>query len=294
VARVLEPLKPLVALIGQAEDPVATAQRLADTADCTTGPALVALLVGAVTDKRLAEGVLRHAGVIGDGASLLPEAAVRLAQAQALVEALHENQCDLVMTIPPFLRAALADLVRERPAVPRPRETAGTLVALAREARERLVIAAPFLHRDMVESLAPHVSRVLAAGGEAVVITRALAPVTGKPSQANRDAVAVLRRAAGRHEERLLVRSWEQQGLGVHCKVVLADQACAYLGSANMTPQGAHAQAEIGVMLRGPQVRMLSLWLDQVGAVLADRVSAISGQRAFTVGASGGAPPGRP
>jgi phosphatidylserine/phosphatidylglycerophosphate/cardiolipin synthase-like enzyme len=270
MARVLESLKPLLALIGQADDAVGAAQSLSDAAERETGNGLVQQLAALVTDKKLAAGVLQHAGVIDSSGQLTEQAAIRLAQVLALAEALHENQCDLVVTVPTFLRPALATMVRESPAISRPLETAATMVSVAREARERLVIAAPFLHPNLVETLLPHVKRLVGARGKVLVLTRAIGPAAAGRSKANHDSVVLLRTAASRAPDRLAVRSWEENGLGIHCKVVLADQASAYLGSANLTVHGAQAQAEIGVLLRGPQLKTLAAWLDQISSVLTD------------------------
>lgn len=279
MARVLESLKPLLALIGQADDAVGAAQKLSAAAEGGTGIALVRQLAALVTDKNLAAGVLQHAGVINGSGELTAQAAIRLAQTLALAEALHENQCDLVVTVPDFLRSALATMVRESPAISRPLETAATMMSVARQAQERLVIAAPFLHPKLVETLLPHVKRLIGAKGKVLVLTRAIGPAIGR-SQANHDSVTLLRAAAGRAPSRLSVRSWEESGLGIHCKVVLADHAVAYLGSANLTVHGANSQAEIGVLLRGPQLKILTAWLDQISSVLTECCQPETAQRA--------------
>ncbi|MFI8927678.1 phospholipase D-like domain-containing protein [Streptomyces sp. NPDC053474] len=271
MAGVLESLKPLVTLLGQAENPADVCRQLSSAADTEPGHVLIKRLAASVVDKPLASGVLCHAGVVDESSRLLPTAVVRLAQAEALVEALCENQCDLVVTVPAFLRSALSELVSERPAVHRPRETSETLVGLAREAKKRLVIAAPFLHRDLMGSLLPHVRRLLASGGDVLLITRALTSPGGRQSRANLEAVQVLTKGTMRHRERLTIRSWEEPTLGIHCKVMIADGRVAYLGSANMTVHGTSAHAEVGVLLKGPQVSVLSLWLDQISGVLEER-----------------------
>ena len=84
-------------------------------------------------------------------------------------------------------------------------------------------------------------------------------------------AVTLLRDAAARADGTLAVYSWEESGLGVHFKIVLADLALAYLGSANLTPGGIAAHAEAGVLLRGEGIDGLAGWPDVVCAELVRR-----------------------
>ncbi|MGV9812185.1 phospholipase D-like domain-containing protein [Streptomyces cellulosae] len=81
----------------------------------------------------------------------------------------------------------------------------------------------------------------------------------------------MLREAAGVASGRLKVCPWDESGLGVHFKVVLADDQLAYVGSANLTPGGTEAHAEAGVLLRGKQVKSLSRWLRAVADELTRR-----------------------
>ncbi len=199
------------------------------------------------------------------------EAAVRLAQAAVLTEAAADSGWELVLTVPGFLRTALDTLVAEQGAGARPRETTTTLRQVAAAARSRLVIAAPYLHTEFVRLLATDVERLLAAGGEVVVVTRALALTAPERSSANVEAVTLLRQAADRAGGRLTVRSWEEGGLGIHFKVLLADDELAYIGSANLTPGGTLAHAEAGVLLHGHGVAVLRRWLDVVCDELARR-----------------------
>ena len=129
-----------------------------------------------------------------------------------------------------------------------------------------LQIAAPYLHSGFVGLLAPQVERVLDAGGQVQLVTRALSLRAPDRSSANVDAVTLLRNAADGKPGRLLVASWEETGLGIHFKVVLAHREdgtqTAYIGSSNLTPGGTLAHAEAGVIANGPQVEALSKWLD--------------------------------
>jgi hypothetical protein len=116
---------------------------------------------------------------------------------------------------------------------------------------------------------------VLSRGGNVQVLTRAVTFAGPGRSTANADAVALLRSAATGKPGRLTVASWEESGLGLHLKVVLAyrDHAgpVAYIGSSNPTPGGTLAHAEVGVLAHGPQVELLSRWLDRTADELERR-----------------------
>ncbi|WP_407698288.1 phospholipase D-like domain-containing protein [Streptomyces marianii] len=59
--------------------------------------------------------------------------------------------------------------------------------------------------------------------------------------------------------------------VGIHFKVVLADDQLAYIGSANLTPGGTRVHAEAGMLLRGSRVKALSRWLHVVADELTRR-----------------------
>ncbi|GLY54989.1 phospholipase D-like domain-containing protein [Lentzea sp. NBRC 102530] len=271
MASVLEPLKPVVALIRQAPEPMALAARLLDLAESgSTGAELATVLSTSVTDGNLVRSALIHADILDMAGNRTPCATVRLAQAQVLTEA-AEDSWELVLTVPGFLRRTLADLVAVNGDRSRPRETQATLVEVAATARNNLMIAASYLHADFVTTLANPLQRVLQTGGAVTVITRALSLTAPERSSANVEAIALLRQVAERAGRAITVRSWEESGLGVHFKVVIADHRLAYLGSANLTPGGTAAHAEAGVLLRGPRVAGLSRWLTAVADELARR-----------------------
>jgi phosphatidylserine/phosphatidylglycerophosphate/cardiolipin synthase-like enzyme len=157
----------------------------------------------------------------------------------------------------------------------RPLETTTAIRETAASAGPRLQIAAPYMHTGFVRLLAPQVERVLDAGGQVQLVTRALSLRTADRSSANVDAVTLLRNAADGKRGTLLVASWEETGLGIHFKVVLAHRAdgrqTAYIGSSNLTPSGTLAHAEAGVIANGPQVEALSKWLDLIVSELMRR-----------------------
>ncbi|MEU4607425.1 phospholipase D-like domain-containing protein [Kribbella sp. NPDC023972] len=272
MATVLDAVRPLAGLLAQAADPYGAVGELTrQVAAGADGASLTQSLADVVRDKALAGPTLTFAGVLDDQGRVSPAAGVRLGQAQLLVEVEEDSGWQLVLTVPSFLRQPLAALVASHGDGARPRETGQVLAEVAASARRRLVVAAPYLHTGFVAVLVPTVERLLTDGGEVLVVTRALSLRAPQQSSANVDAVGLLRAAGVRSGRGVTVRSWEDSGLGIHFKVLLADDERAYLGSANFTPGGAGGHAEVGVLLRGQQVTHLARWVDTVANSLAER-----------------------
>ncbi|MEU0487261.1 phospholipase D-like domain-containing protein [Streptosporangium sp. NPDC006013] len=272
MARILEPLRPLVALYHQAQKSVDIAAAATNFAAAAgTGDGIVELIGSAVTDRRLVSPVLIHAGVLDQKGQVTHTAPLLLAQAHAMTVMAVEESWDLVLTVPAFFKTTLGLMTRDHGGPGLPLDTGTTIRAVAEQARSRLVIAAPYLHASFIEVLAPYVKALLKSGGSTLVITRGLACASPSRSDFNIDAVAVLRKAAGTASERLSVRSWDESGLGIHFKVVMADSNIAYIGSANLTPGGTSAHAEAGVLLRGTKVSDLARWLEAVAQQLTPR-----------------------
>ncbi|MGY2121326.1 phospholipase D-like domain-containing protein [Nocardia gipuzkoensis] len=270
MAGVLESLRPLEALMSQADDPLALSADLARlAASGAEAEVIVATLTAAVTDVRLVEPVLRYADVLDDRGIKTASAAVRLAQVQVLIEMVAADHWELVLTIPEFLRETLDRVVERHGPNARPRSTLTAIAEIASSARRSIVIAAPFLHAGFVETLRVSVSRVLAGGGQVTVITRALRSKGLSP--ANIAAVSALRTLGVDKPGMLRVCSWDEPSLGVHFKVAIADDERAYLGSANLTPGGMREHAEAGVYLRGRRVFELGRWLAAVADELERR-----------------------
>jgi hypothetical protein len=268
VAALLDRVRPLAALLRQAHDPAELADELVNVAAAAdgNGSAVESLLSGAVTDRFLVRQTLVRCGVLTNSGRLEPLGVVRLGQAAAILELETESGFRLVLTVPGFLRPSLEQFVNERGDAARPLETITAIREAAASAGPQLQIAAPYLHTGFVRLLAPQVERVLNAGGRVQLVTRALSLKAQDRSSANLDAVTLLRHAANGNPGRLLVASWEETGLGIHFKVVLAHREngtrVAYIGSSNLTPGGTLAHAEAGVLAEGPQVDALSRWLD--------------------------------
>ena len=181
-----------------------------------------------------------------------------------------------MFTVPAFLAKAFDTFTSTTPGV-RAERTAAVVSAVAAGARSSLTIAAPYLATVAVDALIPSARRVLDAGGTVKVITRALSPRSPEPAKANITVVGALREAAAGRPGRLRVSSWEEDGLGVHLKAIVADDADAYLGSANLTGPGQLGHAEAGVRLPPQLALPLARWL----GMLADALDARRGVAAY-------------
>jgi phosphatidylserine/phosphatidylglycerophosphate/cardiolipin synthase-like enzyme len=271
VDSVLVTINPLVDLLSRAEHPHTFADELLSAAR-TGGPDIAALWQTCdrhARDPELVGPVLAAAGVLDRPSrhgQLADGAAVRIGQAQAVLADRLDDQWELVLTVPGFLRDRLKTLDG-----PRPRETSSVITDVAASARDRLVIAAPYLHTGFIQYLVEPVRTLLHRGGQVVVITRALSLRAPAASSANLEAVEQIRQASSEHSSQLRVCSWEERGLGIHFKAVVADGERAYLGSSNLTPGGAAGHAEGGVRLRSSRVATLDSWLMAVADELEQR-----------------------
>jgi hypothetical protein len=274
VAAVLAAIAPLADLLLQAEDPVHLAGTiLADIEACSVdGHALIDLVSADVRDEGLVLPCLALAGIVNpDTRAINSDALIPAAQLMTVVEMrTNADHWQLALTVPPFVRSSFTHMAADLPAVIRPIETLPAIQAVAQSARGRLILAAPYLHPTFMATFVPHVARIAAVGGTVLLLTRALSTLSEEQSRANVEALQKLREGVSNREV-LVVRSWEEVGLGLHLKAVVADDHMAYIGSANLTMTGASAQAEAGVLLSGPSVRVLARWLDAVSRALGDR-----------------------
>lgn len=276
-------VRPLVDLLGRADEPALFAAQLLEAAVGARGGSPTGggrevwkVCEAHAHDVELVAPVLACAQVTvapAAGAALTDVAALRIAQAQAVLADRRDDAWQLVLTVPGFLRQRLDALAGGGP---RPRETSTVLPEVAASATKRLVIAAPYLHTAFIQYLVEPVRRLLSDGGDVVVLTRALSLRAPQTSSANVEAVEQLRAAAepaatGAAAGNMRVCSWEERGLGLHFKAVVADGRRAYLGSSNLTPGGTAGHAEGGVLLDSSRVQLLESWLLAVADELDER-----------------------
>ena len=135
------------------------------------------------------------------------------------------------------------------------RTTLGILTQLFAHAKERVVVAAPFLQQGAGLSSGPlktTLDATLRRGVDVNVAStrRSLETLTSLPSEWRAYPGSLrLFRAEGEDEDR--------RRLGSHAKFCISDQDSAYIGSANLTGPGLDGNLEIGVMVRGEVAQQL-------------------------------------
>lgn len=256
----LEALEPLVELVEARDDPSAAfdaAMRAVEAGDAGA-------LRRALDDERFAGAALRYGGVLDDGGRLTGIARDQILRAQTLVAVRSSStSVDLwegVMTVPPYLKNAVGpgDV----------RETAAVLRDLISKAQASIVMASPFLDKGF-HALMPEIAGFMGRGGRFLLLTSSLleSPHNAGVVRELRDGFAV--EHAG--PDCLEVVSWEEEGLGLHTKALVADSGRAYVGSANFTWYGMGQQAELGVLLEGPRVAGLERLLRSLATVIKER-----------------------
>lgn len=254
MAGLLESLEPLLELLLKRSDPLETVRSLLSCADRGD----VDGMHQALGASPLASTALRYARAVELTGSIGPAARDQLLRAEVLVaerigprDVWHE-----VLTVPPYLRRALPE--------GQVSETLPTLVELVATAKRRIVLASPFLDSGFAH-IAPLLRRFVHAGGSLLVITRELA----KPHSHNATVIRDLRTSCV--SGTLQVASWEEEGLGLHLKALVADSHRAYVGSANFTWGGIGQHAELGLRIEGPSVRNIEQLLEVLAGELRSR-----------------------
>lgn len=243
---ILAYLLPLASLIEAVSEPRQVTEQLLDAARRGGRPSLSSLF----PDSDLARSCLEEARVLEPDGHFSHEAVDRLLELRVLLTIRSEERDDWepVLTLPPFLRPMFDDeRVLETPAV---------LRQLILDATDSLIIASPFLDAGF-RPLISGITRLLEDGGRCLLLTRGL--LDPGPSGRNRSPIKDLRaRISGDESDRLRIVSWEGSGLGIHMKVLVVDEARAYVGSANLTYGGLGDHAEVGVLVSGPSVGNLA------------------------------------
>jgi phosphatidylserine/phosphatidylglycerophosphate/cardiolipin synthase-like enzyme len=259
----LDTLTPLASLLSRTASPSLACAALATALDsgqpAQLDEALRHCLGSDAAAARAALDAARIPEAIGE------EQRIRLAQAEVLALQIQRERLlapALAMTVPDFLRQAWAEYLRDLPAADWPRETLAAMLDIAATARRELLLAAPFFDAGHARALAGPVARLTARGGHVLLVTQ---EARGSGQERNRASVRLLRNQA-RDPGQVDVWSWPGPTLGIHFKALVADRRHGYLGSANLTTNGALHHAEAGVILHGPLARQVDGWIRKVAA----------------------------
>lgn len=174
-----------------------------------------------------------------------------------------DNSTELVITAPPPFGAELAYRTKSR-------MTLGVLTELMAQAREHVVIAAPFLQAGQGLSGTGPLSAALRAALQRQVRVDILSTGESLRSLNMTDMVS----------ERLTFFQPKanlecDHLLGCHAKFCIADRDAAYVGSANLTGPGLATQLEMGLLVRGDVARSIAeFWSYSVDIGLFVRVAA--------------------
>jgi len=254
MGRILEHLEALLELVLSSPDPISTITGLV-TAVASNDATVV---LKTLPPSPLAATALLRAGIIGKSGALTPTACDSCLRTHGIVaERLRQHDTwREVATVPSYLRPHLQ--------LGTPTETLPTLLDVVSNARKNIIIASPFLDTGFGHLL-PRLQAFTRQGGSLLVITRELTRFDSR----NSTMVRELRGLCA--EGTLAVASWEDEGLGLHIKALVADGRRAYVGSANFTWGGIGQQAELGVLLEGPSVSRIAAYLQQLADALRAR-----------------------
>jgi phosphatidylserine/phosphatidylglycerophosphate/cardiolipin synthase-like enzyme len=205
------------------------------------------------------EAAVRHSGMVLSSGEVAADALAKLAQAELLFYGGDEalDRWAPVITLPPFLSGMeLPQGVLN---------TSEELERITASATHELILAAPFLDSG-IAPLLKRAEALLNGGGRLLLVTR---DVLDRSSR-NAKVLARLRDLAP-PAGRLQLAAWEENGLGIHMKVAVADSRLAYLGSANFTWGGLSDHAEMGVVIEGDGARVIRDLLVEIAHRVAAR-----------------------
>lgn len=127
------------------------------------------------------------------------------------------------------------------------RLTLGVLIELTLGASMRLVLAAPYLSEEVLDS-GPLALSLQTALGKGVLVELA---TTGKQIRGLPEALARWKQTGQLALYQPAANVTSDHYLGSHAKFCISDSAAAYLGSANFTGLGLGGHLEMGVLLKG-------------------------------------------
>jgi hypothetical protein len=186
--------------------------------------------------------------------------------ANAVFEFKDSNSVEIVLS-PPLYPSRLMDVLpKQKSGWAQLHNTRDALIALASNARSRLVILSPFLD-DVGMDWAEELFGVPPAEAERVLIVRGTDPslreiLESRRGDLTREGIKVYRYAI-EHDH----NTREAKVETFHAKIVLCDKEAAYVGSSNMNRASRELSLECGVSIAGPCVRPVATLVDSILAI---------------------------
>jgi phosphatidylserine/phosphatidylglycerophosphate/cardiolipin synthase-like enzyme len=208
---------------------------------------------------RMPDGIAL-AGHVSDA---LRHAAVLRGVAYAQYRQRDSNQIDITLS-PPALPSRLMEILPKQGfSWTRLYDTKDSLIELASQAQQRLVIVSPFLDKEGVQWIRQLFEATARNPIERVMVVRGTDQETDalrhNSSQLASSGVKILSYAIT-HDPSLRTPAIET----FHAKILLADADKAYIGSANMTRWSRDFSMECGVILRGPSVKPVATLVEAI------------------------------
>jgi HKD family nuclease len=129
-----------------------------------------------------------------------------------------------------------------------------TIHKLITDSRQEIILASPFFEEEGVNMLATTLQYAIRRGVKVKIITR-------RTSENTTIIKKLISSIDGSSRENLFIYEYKEkldgESFTFHAKVLVADRSKAYLGSANFTQYGFERNIELGVLLKGKQVKPL-------------------------------------
>jgi phosphatidylserine/phosphatidylglycerophosphate/cardiolipin synthase-like enzyme len=138
------------------------------------------------------------------------------------------------------------------------RRTGETLIGLIARARDRLRLFSAYVDGSGLRALEPALAGATTRGVSIDLVTVRRLEREGAP-----EVLATLLEADG-DRSRLSVHRLEGMSWFPHLKLLTADAAAAYIGSANMTFAGMTTNFEVGALVEGPAVVAYEALVDEL------------------------------
>lgn len=154
----------------------------------------------------------------------------------------------------PILLATVPQYLSESMDMDQFEEIFSMIHKLITDSREEIIIVSPFFEEGGVNMLATTLQYATRRGVKVKIITR-------RTSDNTTIIKKLISSIDGSSRENLFIYEYkdkqERESFTFHAKVLVADKSKAYLGSANFTQYGFERNIELGVLLKGKQVKPL-------------------------------------